>query len=163
MRCSTMCCTVILGSAIAVEAAAACNALPQQLSGEIAGNPKALRIFWKLLERSRYGFSHMEEAAFIVRDANGTVSAIPWPEAGEPNVGRWSGAFPANTVAIVHTHPNWLPLPSDMDARTAARARTQVYVITRARITKTDGRSTTVMINGDWRPASICGADHAER
>jgi hypothetical protein len=153
---------VILGSAIAVEAAAACNALPQ-LSGEIAADPAALRIFWGLLERSRFGFSRLEEAAFIVRGANGSVSAVPWPQAGEPNVGRWAGAFPANTIAIVHTHPNWLPMPSDIDAHTATRTRTQVYVITRSRISKTDGRSTTLLINGEWKPADICGADHADR
>ncbi|MGZ4810469.1 MAG: hypothetical protein ACXVIJ_06460 [Thermoanaerobaculia bacterium] len=158
MRGSTIC-TVILGSALAVEAAAACNALPQ-LSGEIAANPAALRIFWGLLERSRYGFSHMEAAAFIIRGANGAVSSIPWPEADEPDMGRWTGAFPANTVAIVHTHPNWLPLPSYIDAHTATHTRTQVYVVTRSRITKTDGSSTTTLVSGDWKPTDTCGAIH---
>jgi hypothetical protein len=160
MRCSTICCTVILGGAIAVEAAAACSALPQ-LNGEIAANPTALRIFWGLLERSRYGFSHMEEVAFIVRGANGSVSAVPWPEAGERDMGRWAGAFPANTVAIVHTHPNWMPMPSNIDAHTATHTHLQVYVITRARITKTDGQSTTTLVAGDWKPTDTCGAGHS--
>src|SRR6266849_649897 len=145
-----------MGSAIAAEVAA-CTVLPANI-GEIASDPVALRIFWEVLARSRYGFSELEEAAFIVRDTNGTVTSIPWPAAEERNLGRWVGAFPANTIAIVHTHPNWMPLPSAIDIRTAKRSHMAVYVITRSHIAKTENGSITMLIDGEWRPSDVCGA-----
>lgn len=135
----------------------ACDALPPRMRGDLAGDPAALRIFWRLLEQARMGFSRIEEAAFLVRDAAGNLTGVPWPSAGEPNMGRWFGAFPANAIAIAHTHPNWLPVPSSIDVHTAQSARVPVYVITRSHISKTVAGSITMLIDGEWKPVDICG------
>jgi hypothetical protein len=155
MRCSAIL-AVMIGGAMGIEVLA-CETLPARMHGDIAADPAALRIFWQLLEQARFGFSRLEEAAFIVRDASGTVSEVPWPAAGEPNTGKWIGAFPANTIAIVHTHPNWMPSPSSIDVRTAQRTRVPVYVITRSHIAKTAGGSTTMLLDGEWKPGDVCG------
>lgn len=156
MRCSTVV-AVIIGSALAVEASA-CDAWPVHSRADLAAQPAALRIFWGLLQQARLGFSQIEHTAFIVRDAAGSITSVPWPDAGEANVGRWMGAFPANVVAIVHTHPNWLPTPSHIDAHTALRTSLPVYVITRAHISKTQNGSTTMVMDGDWKPGVVCDA-----
>jgi len=161
MRCSTAV-AMVIGSAIAFEVLA-CDAMSLQVSGDLATHADARRIFWQLLEQGRYGFSSVEHAAFLVRDANGAIRDVPWADAGEPNVGRWSGAFPANVIAIVHTHPNWLPVPSNIDAKTAMRTKLPVYVITRAHITKTANGSTTMVIDGDWKPGSVCSTARGSR
>ena len=155
MRWSTVM-AVMFAAVVAVEARA-CEA-PVALHGDIATEPAALRIFWNLIAQARFGFSALEQAAFLVRDGSGVITSVPWPEAGEPNTGRWMGAFPANTVAIIHTHPNWMPVPSKIDVRTALRTRVPVYVITRAHISKTVNGSTTMVVNGEWKPGAVCGA-----
>jgi hypothetical protein len=156
MRCSTVV-AVMIGSALAAEAMA-CDVLSSHAPADLAMNPAALQIFWGLLEEARWGFSQVEHTAFIVRDASGAVTSVPWPDPGEANIGRWSGAFPVNVVAIAHTHPNWLPTPSNIDAHTAIRTKLPVYVLTRAHISKTEKGSTTMVVDGDWKPGVVCSA-----
>jgi len=109
-------------------------------------------IFWHVLGHAHYGFDADEVAVFIVRNDNGGYSFVSWPSAGEPNCGRWFGAFPRGTVAIAHTHLNYLPLPSSVDMTTASRCGVPVYVITRTRVTRTDGVATHTVIDGEWKP-----------
>ncbi len=118
---------------------------------DMALDPAALAIFREMLRRNRNGFGDIEEAAFIVRGSGGELIAVPWPGAGEPDRGRWEGSFPAGVVAIAHTHPAWLPMPSSIDAATARRARIPVYVITASRISMTSGGEGSVVIAGDWQ------------
>lgn len=155
MRRSTVV-AVMFAGAVALEVMA-CES-PVVLRSDLAADPSALRIFWHLIEDARFGFTNFEQAAFLVRDARGTISSVPWPDAGEPNTGKWIGAFPENTVAIVHTHPNWMPMPSNIDVRTALIARVPVYVITRAHVSKTWNGSTTMVIDGEWKPGAVCAA-----
>ena len=121
-------------------------------SCELADHPAVRGIFWHLLGQSRYGFDNGESALFVVRNESGGYSFVSWPNAGEPNCARWQGAFPRGTVAIAHTHPNWLPSPSSVDATTAVRCGIPVYVITRTRVTRTDGALTQTVIAGEWKP-----------
>ena len=117
---------------------------------EIALDPSARAIFENLLRQNQFGFSHIEQAALIVRDGNGELAAVPWPSDGAPDSGRWEGAFSAGAVAIAHTHPNWLPYPSPIDAATARHARMPVYVITASAISKTTGGEPLTVIAGKW-------------
>lgn len=110
--------------------------------------------FWTLLTKVRYGFSDYEAAAFIVRKADGGFRAVEWPEANARDCQKWRGAYPVGTIAIAHTHPNWLPYPSRVDLIAARTTRLPVYVITRIGITRTDGNVSEVVVRGDWRPRS---------
>jgi hypothetical protein len=124
----------------------------QNRSDEVAGDPEVLPLLWQMLGDAGLGFRHTEQAAFIVRKNGGRWVLIRWPDAGEPNTSRWAGPPPNGAVAIVHTHPNWEPLPSRIDIRTAQRSRLPVYVITRTEISRTLGGRPQVVLSGDWRP-----------
>lgn len=146
MRMTWMACLMLLESLAGMKIAAQTMWAPfivgeadLRRSNEIAAQPEMLRVFRELLVSARWGFSRLESAAFIVRSADGSLSAVLWSPAEEPDQARWIGPFPAGVVAIVHTHPNWQPEPSRIDIRTAATARVPVYVITRERIVKTSG------------------------
>ena len=119
-------------------------------ASEPALDPAVLRGFRSMMENVRYGFSESEEAAFVVRDADGAFSLVPWTPSGLPDRGIWAGRFPAGVVAIAHTHPNWVPMPSRIDARTARRTGLAVYVVTRFTIVKTGGGDPQVIAGGEW-------------
>jgi hypothetical protein len=120
---------------------------------ELADVPSVRSVFTALLRRSHYGFAP-EQAAFIVRCPNGTLAAVHWP-AGELRDGaEWIGDYPPGVLAIAHTHPGWLPLPSRIDRATATRSRLPVYVITATSIAKTDGGEPIVVTSGSWSPES---------
>jgi hypothetical protein len=105
-----------------------------------------------MVAEARYGFSETEEAAFVIRDAEGLISFVRWPPAGVKQQARWPGAFPAGTIAIVHTHPNRIPNPSALDERAARRKGIPIYVLTRTKITRTTGGGVEVVVDGDWSP-----------
>jgi hypothetical protein len=94
--------------------------------------------------------STIEESAFVVRLGSGRLVFVRWPRSAASHEGRWSRAIPAGAIAIVHTHPNWLPEPSRIDIRTAAHAHLVVYVLTRFRITMTDGGAVQTVVDGPW-------------
>jgi hypothetical protein len=129
--------------------------LPPDYAGErhdIATDPSARRMFWDLVRHARYGFSNREQVAFIIRERDGALSCVVWPSSGEPDSGRWEGPFPTGVVAIAHTHPNWLPVPSSIDIRTATRTRTPVYVVTRSQIYETAGGEPVAVARTSWKP-----------
>ena len=132
---------------------------PVAAADEIIDAPGVRSMCWQLLAETRFGFSHVEAAAFIVRDHSGYRS-VEWPSDGGTDSAKWFGQVPAGVVAIIHTHPNWMSTPSNIDARTARSARVPVYVITRTRITKTDGNGMEIVMRGEWKPG---GADHHAR
>src|SRR5213592_4938652 len=88
-------------------------------------------VFASLLEDAQGGMSSFEEAVFIIRMPTGRIAFVRWPRATFANEARWMGRFPPGVIAIAHTHPNWMPNPSNVDILTAARAGIAVYVITR--------------------------------
>jgi hypothetical protein len=108
---------------------------------ELAHDRVVQSIFAALWKEGHYGFGHAEAAAFIVRCRGGGIGFVAWHASDEPDSARWEGAIPSGTVAIVHTHPNYLPLPSSIDAATARRTHVPVYVVTSAVVTRTDGIS----------------------
>jgi JAB domain-containing protein similar to deubiquitination enzymes len=107
---------------------------------------------WDLLRAARYGQDSVERAAFAVRDSDGHVQFARWPVAFRHNQADFSGTVPLRTYAIVHTHPNNDPSPSDNDAAVAKRLRMPVYVLTRTSISLTDGHRIKLVLLGDWNP-----------
>lgn len=91
-----------------------------------------------------------EHGAFVVATREGLLYFVMWPPSGEQNSLRWSGRFPAGTVAIVHTHPSRDPAPSRLDVGVARRSGIPVYVITLYRISKTTGGAPETVLNLDW-------------
>jgi proteasome lid subunit RPN8/RPN11 len=120
---------------------------------DLAADPVVREMSWQLLSETRFGFSHEEVAAFVVRTADG-YRCVAWPSDGLVDSARWEGRFPDGVLAIIHTHPNWMPSPSTIDAHLARASRIPVYVITRSRISKTMGESSEVVVSGDWKPAA---------
>jgi hypothetical protein len=119
-------------------------------SFDVAHEAGARHIFARLLAEGHYGSSHIERAAFLVRDSRGRLSAVDWPAAAGADSAEWNGAFPPGVVAIAHTHPNWLPRPSKIDSATARQARVPVYVITRTEIWKTTGEAPAAIAAEGW-------------
>jgi hypothetical protein len=113
-------------------------------------DPAVHGVLTELLRNARYGCVNTEEAAFLIRDARGATFFVRWRANGELNRATWHGPLPAGTVAIVHTHPNWLPLPSNIDARVARETSLPVYVVTLTRISRTDGGKPMLVAKGDW-------------
>ena len=124
-------------------------AYAQPADAESANDPVVRQFFWSLMQQNRYGFTETEGAAFVTRSADGQIEFIHWPS-DRPHRATWKGKVPQGVIAIVHTHPNWIPDPSLVDARTAKLRRIPVYVVTRGRIMKTTGDSTETVSKGDW-------------
>jgi hypothetical protein len=120
------------------------------IQGELAHDPLVRDELWKLLEDAHYGFAETEQAMFIIRGSDGRFSFVRWTSTGIPHHAQWTAPIPLGVVAIVHTHPNWMPRPSLTDIRTALRSNLPVYVVTRTRITKTIGGETSLVLKGDW-------------
>ena len=121
------------------------------MMGDVAHDRDVRAAMWDLIAQTRYGFSETEEAMFIVRSGSG-YAFVRWPPAGMAHQARWTQRFPRGVVAIVHTHPNWIPHPSEIDVRTARRTSVPVYVVTRTKITRTTGDDVTTVVMGDWKP-----------
>jgi len=118
------------------------------LQPDIVREPQVQTLMRALVRGARSGFEHREGAAFIVRSASGNFYSIEWPSNGQLDSARWEGRFPHGTVAIAHTHPTHLPMPSNIDITTARNVRVPVYVVTPAKITRTDGGEPVVV--AEW-------------
>ena len=119
-------------------------------AGDITGEATFLDESWHLLAEAQYGMSDREHAAFIVRDADGSLSFREWPYASESRQATFHGAIPPGTVAIIHTHPNAIPVPTQPDSELAKRLHLPVYVLTRTRVTRTSGGAAETVFVGDW-------------
>jgi hypothetical protein len=134
---------------------------PEKRVADIVTTPELIPALWRMFEDAGLGSRATEEAAFVtVR--NGRLTLVRWPEAGVRDTARWYGTLPDGVLAIVHTHPNWEPLPSTVDIQTAQRSHLPVYVITATQISKTVGGPVEVVLNGDWNPVRIACASFAK-
>lgn len=124
-------------------------------SGEMGCDRAFVAQSWDLLKLAAYGNSAYERAAFVVRDPDGTERFAFWPHLHQLSEATYAGAVPPNTVAIIHTHPNSAPLPSDQDSQVARHLRMPVYVVTRASISRTTGHSVEFVWEGDWNPGRV--------
>lgn len=82
-----------------------------------------------------------ERAAFVIRDRDGALRLIEWPFRREFRRARWDGAAPTGTIAIVHTHPRALPMPSRGDHAEARRIGLPIYVLTRSGVSVANAES----------------------
>jgi len=82
----------------------------------------------------------LEVAAFIMRSDDGTLSLRSWPNQRRFRTAQWSGPLPPAAIAIIHSHPVTMPLPSTMDRREAERLRIPIYAVSRGSLCKADIR-----------------------
>jgi len=146
---------LLLASALpawgAPEAAAAVAPLSADPLGATDEEPRAvpeadlLPCLFLLLERSRYGASDREAAAWLVRSESGAplgeAACLPWPEPAVTGVAVWKGPVPRGAVAQLHTHPtrttkgrSWGSQPSVQDCQTARRLGVPVVVVTASEV-----------------------------
>ena len=123
------------------------------LQVESRWNGALLDKSWDLLAAARWGTTHYERAAFATVAPDGRVEFIRWPRSDRELRADFAGTLPAGTIAVVHTHPNCCPLPSEHDSALARRLGIAVYTLTRSAVTFTDGRTTRYIVVGDWNPA----------
>jgi len=121
------------------------------MQGELALDPRVRAQWWEMLVAARYGFAETEEAMFVVRNGDGSLSFIRWISSSILREAQWNAPLPPGVIAIAHTHPNRAPRPSLADIRTALRLKLPIYVITRTRIMKTTDGQTMAVMKGDWR------------
>ena len=133
----------------------------EKRSADVVTTPEILPMLWRMLDDAGHGFTHTEQAAFVVVK-DGRLALVKWADAGEPDTARWFGPLPPGVMAIVHTHPNWEPLPSNIDIRAAQQSHLPVYVVTATEISKTAGGPPEIVLNGDWNPVHVACASFAK-
>jgi hypothetical protein len=72
-----------------------------------------------------------EQAAFIIQHADGSLSTMDWPSGHSFRKASWNGPVPPGAIAIIHTHPLRMPLPSQIDRTEATRTGLTIYAVTR--------------------------------
>jgi proteasome lid subunit RPN8/RPN11 len=135
---------------IAALALIATLSMPLAASADDLMRDPIVRSFCRLLVQKATTERFHEQGAFVVRTAGGTLYFVMWPRGDEKDVLRWYGRFPDGTIAIVHTHPPWLPAPSPPDIKAARGAGIPIYVITATSIARTTGEQPEVIAQGDW-------------
>ena len=91
-------------------------------------------IFDAILLRGMRLPINQEAASFLVRGPDCVVREVPWPKPTKTREATYYGAPPPGTIAIAHTHPDSLPLPSPQDVALAKDSGFDVYVVTRGRV-----------------------------
>lgn len=97
-------------------------------------------------------FDRTERAAFIVDDGEGNLQCVAWPQTNASAEARFIGHVPKGTVAIIHTHPITVPLPSVQDEHEATRLGITVYALTPLAVTKVmpSHDEPLVVRKGEW-------------
>ncbi len=119
---------------------------------EIACDDAVLGMAWELLASAQYGQSSRERAAFVFRDETGAYALQRWPFEAVGFRASFHGVMAEGTVAIIHTHPVGYDFPSTKDQLVARRMELPVYVLTRGRISKTNGVGVMTIWRGNWNP-----------
>ena len=78
-----------------------------------------------------------ERAAFVIQQPDGSIACQCWPQKHSYLAETFTGFMPANTIAIVHTHPISYPKPSEQDKMEATRLGIPIYVLTIQGVYKT--------------------------
>ena len=90
---------------------------------------EAVAHYADLLAAGGYGRLPVEQAGFLIRERDGTLTFAPW-QRGEFQRARFDGSIPRGTIAVVHTHPRRLPRPSRGDLDQARRLGIPLLVVT---------------------------------
>ncbi|HVS30542.1 MAG TPA: Mov34/MPN/PAD-1 family protein [Thermoanaerobaculia bacterium] len=83
----------------------------------------------RLAAMSGHGRFEYESAAFLVLREDGKFDCAVWPSVRAWRRATWAGPVPDGTVAVMHTHPRSLPMPSAHDSREASRIGIPVIVV----------------------------------
>ena len=120
---------------------------PLMESGAVMGELAAM------VDEATRGPREAEIAAFVAIDRSGAYRLIRWRNSARSRWQSFTGALPARTIGIVHTHPNGWARPSAGDRREARRLGLPIFVVTRWEIwaAEPDGRATALVENLDWR------------
>ena len=135
-------------------------------AGRLVNDPEVLVLLSDLMRLGGYGFRETESAAFIVVEKGGRYRCITWPFHADPQRQQYRGTIPEFTVAIAHTHPRNLRMPSARDQFTARTTGLPVVVVTPHHIyVATPEGGTVAVINeqvpwmrGDASSLGICRA-----
>jgi hypothetical protein len=118
-----------------------------------------LPVLHDLFEVSHTAAKETERGGFLQRDADGALDLVLWPATMQRRKAEFRGTRPPNTVAIAHTHPSGMPLPSEHDINEAERVGLPIYVVTRTSIARVnpDRTVTPIVSQDDWfaRPERI--------
>jgi proteasome lid subunit RPN8/RPN11 len=122
------------------------------MNEQFFNDPAVRGYFADLVRQSGYGMWDTESAAFLIRDENGDVRCAAWPAHAGYRRQEFRGAFPDRAVAIVHTHPQHLPLASIHDRETAVKWSVPMFVLTPRSIylITTRGEIVTVVEKSWW-------------
>src|SRR5688572_28983120 len=93
----------------------------QTHAADATPDAQTIALSWDLLRSARYGYATIEHSAFLVRDESGDLQLVRWLGKATSMSATYHGTIPYGTVAIVHTHPNELPNPSNADAALARK------------------------------------------
>lgn len=126
-------------------------------------DPNVRSYYADLLKAGGLGLTHWEAAAFLLLSPDGRYRCVAWPFSNRNRQQKYRGRIPEFTVAIIHTHPRNIPLPSMGDRATARRLGIPVIVLTSHNIyvATPDDRIVEVVRHNAWfdeirGPATRC-------
>lgn len=121
------------------------------LGTELSGQPFDFRgapanhavagILRTLAGKAALKTDEMEVAIFIVREPDGDFTCRLWPHTASRRSEHYKGSIPTGTVAIGHTHPYYMPLPSGGDVAESTRIGLPIYVVSRWEVNVVDPAS----------------------
>ncbi len=79
----------------------------------------------------------LERAAFVIR-AGDSFELLHWPYQARKRTAQWLDPMPENVVAVIHTHPRRIPLPSAQDVKSARTLGLPFYVVSRGSLAVAD-------------------------
>ena len=133
------------------------------VSIETAGGllPQAIPCLRSILERSMYGATEHEAAAWLVASPSpgGELSCLAWPRSPGKGEARWIGPVPAGVVAQVHSHPvrsgtgqAWTRRPSRTDCEVARQLGIPVLAVTAGGVYECQPRGGAIvrLLRGGW-------------
>jgi hypothetical protein len=82
-----------------------------------------------MLAEGGYGRLPREQAAFLIRERDGSLTLQPWTDCAHRRA-SFRGRIPERTLAVLHTHPADEEQPSNVDRAEARRLGMPVLVIT---------------------------------
>lgn len=101
-------------------------------------------MFGAVLRRGLFGFSPTETAAFIIQDGDKNFRCVMWAPTNDYHEAHFREAMPAHVVAIVHTHPNGSPRPSQIDRLTAIHLGISIFAVTISSVYEVDAAGVVI-------------------
>jgi hypothetical protein len=93
----------------------------------------------QLLDRVFYTDTReLEQAAFLTEQPDGSLACVLWPATTERAASTFHGDVPADTIAVLHTHPRQWQDPSAQDGILSKQLGLSVVVVTHGLITGVD-------------------------